>query len=133
LTVVFKTSDAANATCSFSSGSDNGPNQGAGNGIAIQALAGQPNITLETCSGFVCSSTSSGVPYASDTVYKATMTTNGSGQVCIQVNSGSQVCTTSHVTSTLSTDAGVWFGVKTAAASAVTATLLGWSYSMPGF
>ncbi len=133
LTVVFKTSDAANASFSFSDGSDNGLNQGSGNGVAIQALAGGANITLETCSGFSCTSTSSGVAYASNTVYKATMTTNGSGQVCIQVNAGSQVCTSTNVTSTLSSDAAVWFGVKTAAASAVTGTLLGWSYSIPGF
>ena len=133
LEVVFKTSDATNGTFSFSTGSDNGVGRGSSNGIAIQAVAGGSYITLETCANFSCTSTSSGVAYAANTVYKATMSTNGSGQACIQVNSGSNVCTTSNVTGILSADTGLNFAVKTASATAVTATVMGWAYRIPGF
>ena len=133
LEVVFKTSDATNASFSFSTGSDNNIARGSSNGIAIQALASGANITLETCSGFSCTSTSSGVSYAANTVYKAKMRTDGAGNACIQVNAGSEVCTGSNVTSTLSADTGLVWGVKTASATAVTATVLGWAYSIPGF
>ena len=133
LEIVFKTSDAANASFSFTTGSDNGVLRGSSNGIAIQAIAGGANITLETCSAFSCTSTSSGVAYAANTVYKATMSTNGSGQACIQVNSGPTVCTSTNVTNTLSADTGLQFGVRTASATAITGTVLGWAYSIPGF
>jgi len=131
--VVFETSNATNATFSFAAGSDNNVIRGGSNGVAIQAIAAGSNVTLETCSGFSCTSTSSGVAYAANTVYKAVLSTNGSGQVCIQVNAGSQVCTSTNVPSSLSADTGIAIGVKTAAASSVTATLLGWAYRIPGF
>lgn len=134
--IVFSTGSATVGNFAFSLGNDNTVlSGGTANGISIQALAGASNITLETCVSGTCTSTSSGVAYAANTVYKATMTTTGSGQACIQVTQGatvgSTVCATAPSVAPAANSAQVGF-VATSSATA-TGKLFYWAYQIPGY
>ena len=132
--VVFSLGNVTQGTFVFGLGSgDNNVIGGASNGIYIEAVAGGSNVILETCgNGSGQTSTSSGVSLAANTVYKATMTTDGAGNACVQVNGGAKQCTASNVTST-ALNGNLVIGVKTNANTAVTAKLLYWGYSVPGY
>lgn len=134
--VVFSTGDAAHASFAFSLGNDNTVlTGGTANGISIQALAGGSNITMETCVSSVCTSTSSGVAYAANTIYKATMTTNGTGNACIQVTQGITVGSTVCAAAPASAPSANFaiMGVSTNTSVAESAKIYYWAYQVPGY
>ena len=74
--------------------------------------------------------TSSGVAYAANTVYRATITTNGAGQACVRVKTAEYpVCTSSNLASTL--PGGLSFS-SSSVSGTPTVTVLGWAYTIPG-